>query len=101
MQSYFNASDFPRNMPAIWEQHFGQFVQAGHAVVLGEFGGKFAAAAAAPVAAARAVRKVHAAWNGFTPPDEAAKAWHAWRAARPELEAHALRWQKNLQKGRI
>ena len=49
-------------------------------------------------AAARAVREVHAAWNGFTPPDEAAKAWHAWRAARPELEAHALRWQKNLQK---
>ena len=34
---YFVASD-----PAIWEQHFGQFVQAGHAVVLGEFGGKFA-----------------------------------------------------------
>ena len=49
-------------------------------------------------AAARAVREVYAAWNGFTPPDEAAKAWHAWRAARPELEAHALRWQKNLQK---
>lgn len=40
-QTYFSAPDFPRNMPAIWEQHFGKFVQAGYAVVLGEFGGKF------------------------------------------------------------
>lgn len=41
MQSYFNAGNFPANMAAIWEQHFGQFVQAGHAVLLGEFGGKY------------------------------------------------------------
>ncbi|MBB6365303.1 endoglucanase [Xanthomonas sacchari] len=41
MQSYFNASNFPANMPAIWEQHFGRFVQAGHALLLGEFGGKY------------------------------------------------------------
>ena len=40
-QSYFNTSDFPNNMPAIWAQHFGRFAQAGHAVVLGEFGGKY------------------------------------------------------------
>lgn len=41
LQSYFSASNFPNNMPAIWERHFGQFVQAGHAVLLGEFGGKY------------------------------------------------------------
>ncbi len=41
MQSYFNAADFPANMSAIWEQHFGRFVQAGHAVLPGEFGGKY------------------------------------------------------------
>lgn len=41
VQSYFDASDFPANMPAIWERHFGQFVQDGHAVLLGEFGGKY------------------------------------------------------------
>ncbi|MBB4127789.1 endoglucanase [Xanthomonas translucens] len=41
MQSYFSASNFPANMPAIWEQHFGQFVQSGHALLLGEFGGKY------------------------------------------------------------
>ena len=41
VQPYFNASNFPSNMPAIWDQHFGQFVQAGYAVMLGEFGGKF------------------------------------------------------------
>lgn len=40
-QPYFNAANFPSNMPAIWDQHFGQFAQAGHAVVLGEFGGKY------------------------------------------------------------
>ncbi|MFC6840795.1 cellulase family glycosylhydrolase [Xanthomonas theicola] len=41
MQSYFGAGNFPANMPAIWERHFGQFVQSGHALLLGEFGGKY------------------------------------------------------------
>jgi endoglucanase len=41
MQSYFSASNFPANMPAIWERHFGQFAQSGHALLLGEFGGKY------------------------------------------------------------
>ena len=41
VQSYFNAANFPANMPAIWDQHFGRFVQSGYAVMLGEFGGKY------------------------------------------------------------
>ncbi|WP_045764785.1 glycoside hydrolase family 5 protein [Xanthomonas albilineans] len=41
MQSYFNDPNFPNNMKAIWEQHFGQFVQAGYALVPGEFGGNY------------------------------------------------------------
>ena len=40
-QQYFKAPDFPRNMPAIWEQQFGRFVQKGYTIVLGEFGGKY------------------------------------------------------------
>lgn len=40
-QSYFNDPAFPGNMPAIWEQHFGQFAKSGYPVVLGEFGGKY------------------------------------------------------------
>jgi endoglucanase len=38
-QSYFGASNFPANMPAIWERQFGQLVQAGYAMMIGEFGG--------------------------------------------------------------
>lgn len=41
MQTYFNAATFPNNMPAIWNAHFGQFVTAGYAVAIGEFGGKY------------------------------------------------------------
>jgi len=41
VQPYFNDPTFPDNMPAIWELHFGQFVQQGYAVMLGEFGGKY------------------------------------------------------------
>lgn len=39
-QSYFDAADFPRNMEAIWDAHFG-FVPATKAgcVVVGEWGG--------------------------------------------------------------
>ena len=41
VQPYFNAADFPANMPAIWEQQFGRFVQKGYTLLLGEFGGKY------------------------------------------------------------
>ncbi|MET4674906.1 endoglucanase [Luteibacter sp. PvP120] len=41
MQSYFSASNFPANMPAIWDQHFGRFATSGQALLLGEFGGKY------------------------------------------------------------
>ena len=40
-QPYFSAPNFPDNMPAIWEQQFGRFVQAGHTLMLGEFGGQY------------------------------------------------------------
>lgn len=40
VQPYFNDSNFPNNMPAIWERHFGQFAGT-HALLLGEFGGKY------------------------------------------------------------
>lgn len=42
-QSYFSAADFPDNMPAIWNSHFGDVQQQGYAVVLGETGGKYGA----------------------------------------------------------
>jgi endoglucanase len=39
-QPYFSAGNFPNNMPAIWDAHWG-FVagQTGNAVVIGEWGG--------------------------------------------------------------
>jgi len=37
---YFSASNFPANMPAIWEKYFG-FLSTKQPVVLGEFGGKY------------------------------------------------------------
>jgi endoglucanase len=40
-QPYFRDPTFPGNMAAIWDRRFGQFVAARHAVVLGEFGGKY------------------------------------------------------------
>lgn len=40
-QPYFRDPTFPGNMAAIWDRRFGQFAGAGHAVVLGEFGGKY------------------------------------------------------------
>lgn len=40
-QPYFRDPTFPANMAAIWDRRFGQFAGAGHAVVLGEFGGKY------------------------------------------------------------
>ncbi|MET0499070.1 MAG: glycoside hydrolase family 5 protein [Steroidobacteraceae bacterium] len=42
-QSYFSAADFPSNMPAIWNSHFGDVQKQGYAVVLGETGGKYGA----------------------------------------------------------
>lgn len=43
-QAYFNTPAFPRNMPAIWDEHFGYLWDAGHAVVPGEFGGVYTGA---------------------------------------------------------
>ena len=39
-QSYMSDANFPNNMPGIWEQRFGHFVQQGYSVILGEFGGQ-------------------------------------------------------------
>jgi len=36
---YFSAPDFPRNLPAIWDVHFGHLQRAGHNVLIGEFCG--------------------------------------------------------------
>lgn len=41
-QAYFSAPDFPANLPAIWEQHFGRFTEQGYTLVVGEFGGRYA-----------------------------------------------------------
>jgi len=41
VQPYFNAADFPDNMPAVWEAHFGYLTDLGYSVVIGEFGGKY------------------------------------------------------------
>jgi endoglucanase len=43
-QPYFSVSDFPANMPAIWDRHFGHLYGGAQPVVLGEFGGKYVAA---------------------------------------------------------
>lgn len=41
-QDYFQVGDFPHNMPAIWDQHFGRAQEiTGQPVVIGEWGGKF------------------------------------------------------------
>jgi len=39
-QPYFDEADFPANMSAIWEAHFGQFAET-YATVLGSFGGHY------------------------------------------------------------
>jgi endoglucanase len=36
---YFTEGDFPRNMPAIWDAHFGYLARADYNVLLGEFCG--------------------------------------------------------------
>jgi endoglucanase len=40
-QPYFAVSNFPRNMPEIWERHFGFLVNRGYTVVPGEWGGRY------------------------------------------------------------
>jgi endoglucanase len=40
-QPYFNVGEFPKNMPAIWDEHYGHLYKQGFNVVVGEFGGKF------------------------------------------------------------
>lgn len=40
-QPYFNATDFPRNLPAIWDAHFGRFRATGHVIAIGEAGGRY------------------------------------------------------------
>lgn len=40
-QPYFTAGDFPANMPAIWDDHFGFLFGQSSAVVPGEFGGRY------------------------------------------------------------
>lgn len=39
-QDYFNVSDFPANLPAIWDKHFGFLVKK-FALAIGEWGGKY------------------------------------------------------------
>ena len=40
-QPYFNDSNFPNNMPDIWDTHFGYLVERGYAVIIGDFGGRY------------------------------------------------------------
>jgi endoglucanase len=39
-QDYFNAPDFPNNLPAIWDKHFG-FLAGKYALAMGEWGGRY------------------------------------------------------------
>ena len=41
VQSYFNDSNFPANMPDIWDMHFGYLSDLGYSVIIGEFGGRY------------------------------------------------------------
>lgn len=40
-QPYFNAANFPNNMPGLWESHFGFLHDLGYTIVPGEWGGKY------------------------------------------------------------
>ena len=40
-QPYFSDPEFPQNMPAIWDTHFGYLIAEGSAIAIGEFGGKY------------------------------------------------------------
>lgn len=39
-QEYFDAPDFPKNMPAVWDAHFGK-LEEDFSLVVGEFGGRY------------------------------------------------------------
>jgi len=41
MQHYFEAFDFPNNMPAVWKQHFAFAQELGTPIVIGEIGGDY------------------------------------------------------------
>jgi len=41
MMNYFKAPDFPKNMPIIWETHFGYLKQLNYTLVIGEWGGRY------------------------------------------------------------
>jgi endoglucanase len=40
-QPYFSVAGFPNNMPGIWDPHFGYLFDGKHAVIPGEFGGRY------------------------------------------------------------
>lgn len=40
-QNYFDEANFPHNMTAIWDTHFGYLLKEGYSVIFGEFGGKY------------------------------------------------------------
>jgi endoglucanase len=40
-QDYFNAPNFPNNLPAVWDDHFGFLRDNGMMVIPGEFGGRY------------------------------------------------------------
>lgn len=70
-QEYFNAPDFPDNLPAIWEKHFG-FLAGDYALIVGEWGGKYGAGDPRDVAWQNALvkylakKKIHSfywSWN--------------------------------------
>lgn len=42
-QSYFSASNYPANMPGVWDTLYGHLVAQGFTVVAGEFGGHYTA----------------------------------------------------------
>ncbi len=42
--SYFADPNFPYNMPLIWDKHFGFLKDAGYAVAIGEWGGRYGTA---------------------------------------------------------
>ena len=39
-QAWFDSSDFPRNLPQIWDQHWGHLIQQGTPLLMGEFSGR-------------------------------------------------------------
>ena len=44
MQQYFESRDFPKNLPAIWDDQWGfAATTTGRAVVIGEWGGEISA----------------------------------------------------------